>query len=57
MARRAPAARVPPGGDERLLIEAGQRDPRRFAELYERNFGRVYAFIAAAPEAEGRRRI
>jgi RNA polymerase sigma-70 factor (ECF subfamily) len=32
--------------DERLLIEAAQRDPRRFAELYENNFARVYAFIA-----------
>jgi RNA polymerase sigma-70 factor (ECF subfamily) len=32
--------------DERLLIEAAQRDPRRFADLYERNFERVYAFIA-----------
>jgi RNA polymerase sigma-70 factor (ECF subfamily) len=32
--------------DERLLIEAAQKDPRRFAELYERNFERVYAFIA-----------
>ena len=31
---------------ERLLIEAAQRDPRRFAELYEQNFDRVYAFIA-----------
>src|SRR3989442_4269708 len=31
---------------ERLLIEAAQRDPRRFAELYEDNFERVYAFIA-----------
>jgi RNA polymerase sigma-70 factor (ECF subfamily) len=30
---------------ERLLIEAAQRDPRRFGELYERNFERVYAFI------------
>jgi RNA polymerase sigma-70 factor (ECF subfamily) len=30
---------------ERLLIEAAQKDPRRFAELYETNFGRVYAFI------------
>lgn len=30
---------------ERLLIEAAQKDPRRFAELYERNFERVYAFI------------
>jgi RNA polymerase sigma-70 factor (ECF subfamily) len=32
--------------DERLLIEAAKRDPRRFADLYERNFERVYAFIA-----------
>src|SRR5260370_32276562 len=32
--------------DERLLIEAAQRDPHRFAELYELNFARVYAFIA-----------
>jgi RNA polymerase sigma-70 factor (ECF subfamily) len=31
--------------EERLLIDAAQRDPRRFAELYERNFERVYAFI------------
>ena len=31
---------------ERLLIEAAQRDPSRFAELYEDNFERVYAFIA-----------
>jgi RNA polymerase sigma-70 factor (ECF subfamily) len=32
--------------DERLLIEAAQRDPARFADLYERNFDRVYAYIA-----------
>ena len=32
--------------DEKLLIEAAQRDPARFSELYERNFERVYAFIA-----------
>lgn len=31
---------------ERLLIEAAQRDPTRFAELYEQNFERVYAYIA-----------
>ena len=47
MAPRVPAAEVPLGGDdERLLIEAAQADPRRFAELYERNFDRVYAFVA-----------
>ena len=31
--------------DDRLLIEAAQRDPARFADLYERNFERVYAYI------------
>lgn len=31
---------------ERLLIEAAQKDPARFAELYENNFDCVYAFIA-----------
>src|SRR5436190_4895396 len=31
--------------DERQLIEAAQKDPRRFGELYERNFERVYAFV------------
>ena len=30
---------------ERLLIEAAQKDPRRFSELYETNFERVYVFI------------
>ena len=32
--------------DERLLIEAAQRDPRHFTQLYEDNFDRVYAYIA-----------
>ena len=31
--------------DERQLIAAAQRDPGRFAELYERNFERVYAYV------------
>jgi RNA polymerase sigma-70 factor (ECF subfamily) len=31
--------------DERLLVEAAQRDPSRFAELYERHFERVYAYV------------
>jgi RNA polymerase sigma-70 factor, ECF subfamily len=31
--------------DERLLIEAAQQDPARFAELYELNFDRVYAYV------------
>ena len=32
--------------DERLLIEAAQRDPRRFIDLYENNFDRVYAYVS-----------
>jgi RNA polymerase sigma-70 factor (ECF subfamily) len=31
--------------DERLLIEAAQKDAARFAELYENNFERVYAYV------------
>ncbi len=31
--------------DERLLIEAAQKDPARFADLYEINFQRVYAYV------------
>jgi RNA polymerase sigma-70 factor (ECF subfamily) len=33
-------------GDDRLLVEAAKKDPRRFGELYELNFARVYAYIA-----------
>ncbi|HVP53673.1 MAG TPA: sigma-70 family RNA polymerase sigma factor [Candidatus Eisenbacteria bacterium] len=32
--------------DERLLVEAAQRDPARFADLYTRNFHAVYAYVA-----------
>jgi RNA polymerase sigma-70 factor (ECF subfamily) len=32
--------------NERLLVEAAQKDPSRFAELYENNFERVYAYVA-----------
>jgi RNA polymerase sigma-70 factor, ECF subfamily len=32
--------------DERLLIQAAQSEPARFADLYHRNFDRVYAFFA-----------
>lgn len=32
--------------DERTAIEAAQNDPGCFAELYERNFHQVYAYIA-----------
>ena len=34
------------GTDDRLRIEAAQRDPSRFGELYEENFYRVYAYVA-----------
>lgn len=42
-------ARLPATGrdtSERAAIEAAQKDPGRFAELYEKNFERVYAFVA-----------
>jgi RNA polymerase sigma-70 factor (ECF subfamily) len=32
--------------DERALVEVAQKDPARFAELYEINFERVYAYVA-----------
>lgn len=42
--------------DERSLIEAAQRDPRCFGELYEANLDKVYAYVlsrvADRPEAE-----
>lgn len=31
---------------EQLQIEAAQKDPRRFAELYDEHFTRVYAYVA-----------
>lgn len=34
-----------PESEERLLVEAAQRDPRRFAGLYELHFRRVYAYV------------
>jgi RNA polymerase sigma-70 factor (ECF subfamily) len=38
----------PQGGDaeERHLIEAAQRDPLRFADLYDNYFDSVYAYVA-----------
>ena len=38
--------------DEQLLIEAAQSEPARFAELYDRNFDRVYAFFARVATRE-----
>ena len=47
MGGKSPASkRSPEQADERLLVEAAQNDPARFAELYEKHFERVYAFIA-----------
>jgi RNA polymerase sigma-70 factor (ECF subfamily) len=53
MAVRRSAAKRPQGeasglpqGDDRLLVEAAKKDPTRFAELYELNFTRVYAYVA-----------
>lgn len=34
------------GVDEQLLVARAQRDPAQFAELYESNFERVYAYVA-----------
>lgn len=46
MAHRELRSDVPAHAEaERLLIEAAQKDPARFAELYESNFDRVYAYI------------
>jgi RNA polymerase sigma-70 factor (ECF subfamily) len=47
MVVRAPASRrSPEQAEERLLVESAQKDAARFAELYETNFERVYAFVA-----------
>jgi len=46
MVGRARASRHSPAqADERLLVEAAQENPARFAELYEIHFDRVYLFI------------
>jgi RNA polymerase sigma-70 factor (ECF subfamily) len=42
--RRLKASKTEP--DERKLVEAAQKDPASFADLYELNFERVYAFVA-----------
>jgi RNA polymerase sigma-70 factor, ECF subfamily len=45
-ARRAPAKALPEGAEERLLVQAAQRDPVKFGDLYELHFSRIYAFIS-----------
>lgn len=47
MAVRRPAStNSRDGTDERVLVEAAQRDPARFGDLYSIHFERIYAFIA-----------
>ncbi len=47
MAVQRPAAQVvAEEPDERLLVEAAQRDPVKFGDLYELHFERIYAFIS-----------
>ncbi|MGH9704724.1 MAG: RNA polymerase sigma factor [Candidatus Acidiferrales bacterium] len=46
MAAKGRAGKMPGGeADERLLVEAAQKDPSQFVALYEIHFERVYAFI------------
>jgi RNA polymerase sigma-70 factor (ECF subfamily) len=46
MRGRRPASTEIPADAEERLVEAAQRDPARFADLYEIHFERIYAFIA-----------
>ena len=47
MAARRPAeTTVRTGADERLLVEAAQRDPAKFGDLYDLHFELIYGFIA-----------
>ncbi len=46
MAGKRPLTRSDEEANERLLVIAAQADPDKFADLYEINFERVYAFIA-----------
>jgi len=47
MAAREPARKIAQHvADERSLVEAAQRDPVRFGELYEIYFESVYGFVA-----------
>jgi len=47
MRGRALVSRPSPAqAEERLLVEAAQKDPAHFAQLYELHFETVYAFVA-----------
>ena len=41
--------------DERMAVEAAQQDPGRFAELYEQNFHKVYAYVACRIQGRSQR--
>ncbi|MBZ5723690.1 MAG: RNA polymerase sigma factor [Acidobacteriia bacterium] len=46
MAARKPAESIArTDTDERLLVEAAQKDPAKFGDLYELHFEKIYAFI------------
>jgi RNA polymerase sigma-70 factor (ECF subfamily) len=40
-----PAARPAPSDPDRALVAAARRDPRAFADLYDRYFARVHAYV------------
>jgi RNA polymerase sigma-70 factor, ECF subfamily len=42
----ADSGNVDSSNDELLLVEAAQRDPARFGDIYERYFNRIYAYVA-----------
>lgn len=47
MAGRRPATKANrEGAEERLLVEAAQKDTSKFSELYDTHFERIYAFVA-----------
>lgn len=47
MAAKESTPRVASGeADERRLVEAAQKDPARFGELYDRHFEHVYAYVS-----------
>src|ERR1700732_823796 len=47
MAPRKPATKViREDAEERLLVEAAQKDPGKFGDLYDIHFERIYAFVA-----------
>ena len=55
MAARKPAAKViREDAEERLLVEAAQKDPAKFGALYDLHFERIYAFLARRVRDRGK---